>query len=171
MFSGCTVPPDSKETKLGSSNQEASLSAGKNTRVVLVPCPSLQLLLVWIFLRSLGVICYIRWLLGGVTKITSRIGVCFWYLLTQWIMAILSKGCNQITLNHITLKIDFANIWGLCFQFCESFLESNSHGVLTLCETNLDNSIDSGNFSVRDYLSLIIFQKDSIAHMHNQSHA
>ena len=37
MFSGCTVPPDSKETKLGSSDQEASPSAGKNTRVVLVP--------------------------------------------------------------------------------------------------------------------------------------
>ena len=32
------VPPDSKETELGSSNQEASPSAGKNTRVVLVPC-------------------------------------------------------------------------------------------------------------------------------------
>ena len=37
MLSGCTVPPDSKETELGSSNQEASPSAGKNTRVVLVP--------------------------------------------------------------------------------------------------------------------------------------
>ena len=37
--SGCTVPPHSKETKLGSSNQEASSpSAGKNIRVVLVPC-------------------------------------------------------------------------------------------------------------------------------------
>ena len=31
MFSGCTVPPDSKETELGSSDQEASPSAGKNT--------------------------------------------------------------------------------------------------------------------------------------------
>ena len=30
MFSGCTVPPDSKETKLGSSDQEASPSASKN---------------------------------------------------------------------------------------------------------------------------------------------
>ena len=29
--------PDSKETELGSSDQEASPSAGKNTRVVLVP--------------------------------------------------------------------------------------------------------------------------------------
>ena len=38
MFSGCTVLPDSKETELGSSDQEASLSAGKNTRVVLVAC-------------------------------------------------------------------------------------------------------------------------------------
>ena len=32
------MPPDSKETKLGSSDQEASPSAGKNTGVVLVPC-------------------------------------------------------------------------------------------------------------------------------------
>ena len=38
MLSGCTVLPDSKKTKLGSSNQEVSPSAGKNTRVVLVPC-------------------------------------------------------------------------------------------------------------------------------------
>ena len=32
------VSPDSKETELGSSDQEASPSAGKNTGVVLVPC-------------------------------------------------------------------------------------------------------------------------------------
>ena len=37
MFSGCTVQHDSKETKLGSSDREACPSAGKNTRVVLVP--------------------------------------------------------------------------------------------------------------------------------------
>ena len=37
VFSGCTVPTDSKETGLGS-DQEASPSAGKNTEVVLVPC-------------------------------------------------------------------------------------------------------------------------------------
>ena len=36
VFSGCTVLPDSKETKLESGNQEASPSAGKNTGVVLV---------------------------------------------------------------------------------------------------------------------------------------
>ena len=33
-----------------------------------------------------------------------------------------------------------------------------------LCETNLDDSIDSGNFSVRGYLPLI--PKDSNTHMH-----
>ena len=38
MLSGCTVPPDSQETELGSSDQEASSSAGKNKRIVLVPC-------------------------------------------------------------------------------------------------------------------------------------
>ena len=38
VFSDCTVLPDSKETKLGSSNQEASPWAGKNIRIVLVPC-------------------------------------------------------------------------------------------------------------------------------------
>ena len=37
MFSGCTVPPDSKETEPGSSDQEASPSAGKSTGIVLVP--------------------------------------------------------------------------------------------------------------------------------------
>ena len=38
MLSGCTVPADRKETKLGSSNQEASPSESKNTGIVLVPC-------------------------------------------------------------------------------------------------------------------------------------
>ena len=57
--------PGSKETELGSSNHKASLSEGKKTGVVLVPCScklcSLQLfLMVWIFLRFLGVICYKR---------------------------------------------------------------------------------------------------------------
>ena len=42
MFSGCTVLPDIKETELGSRDQEASPSAGKNTGVVLVPCSRLN---------------------------------------------------------------------------------------------------------------------------------
>ena len=35
---GCTVLPNSKETELGSSDQEASPSVGKNTGILLVPC-------------------------------------------------------------------------------------------------------------------------------------
>ena len=40
MFSGCTVTSDSRETKLGSSDQKASPSVVKKTRIVLVPCRS-----------------------------------------------------------------------------------------------------------------------------------
>ena len=49
------------------------------------------------------------------------------------------------------------------FVDCESFFESNSPDILALCETNLDDSIDSGNFSVGGYLPLI--QKDSTTHI------
>ena len=38
MFSVCTVLPDSKEIKIGSSNKEASLSADKDIGIVLVSC-------------------------------------------------------------------------------------------------------------------------------------
>ena len=50
------------------------------------------------------------------------------------------------------------------FVDCKSFLESNSLDILAPCETKQDNSIDSGNFSVRGYLPLIL--KDSSTHMH-----
>ena len=58
------------------------------------------------------------------------------------------------------------NIGSLCSNLvdCKSFLESNSPGILALRETNLNDSIDSGNFSVRGYLPLIL--KDSSTHMH-----
>ena len=58
------------------------------------------------------------------------------------------------------------NIQGFCSSFvdCESFPESNSRDILALCETNLNDSIDSGNFSLRGYLSLI--WKDSGTHIH-----
>ena len=82
-------------------------------------------------------------------------------------MSILSKGCNPDNFEpHISLKLTFTNILGLRSYFveCESFLESNSPNILTQCETNFDDSIDSDNFSVRGYLPLI--QNDSITHMH-----
>ena len=53
------------------------------------------------------------------------------------------------------------NIWGLHRNFvdCESFSD-----ILILCETNLDDLIDSDSFSVRGYLPLI--RKDPSIHMH-----
>ena len=68
--------------------------------------------------------------------------------------------------SHNSLKLSFTNIRGLRSNFvdCKSFVESNSPDTLALCETNLNDSIGFGNFSVRVYLPLI--QKDSSTHMH-----
>ena len=65
-----------------------------------------------------------------------------------------------------SLKLSFTNIPRLRSNFvdCESFLESNSPDILALCRANLDDSIDSSNFSVRGYLPLI--RKDSSTRMH-----
>ena len=82
-------------------------------------------------------------------------------------MAILSKACKPDNFeSYNSLKLSFTNIRGLRSNFvdCESFLESNSPDILALCETNLDDSIDSGNFCVRGYLPLI--RKDSGTHIH-----
>ena len=71
-------------------------------------------------------------------------------------MTILSKGCKPDNFEpHNSLKLCFTNIWGLCSNFgeCESFLEPNSPGILALYETNLDDSINSGNISVKGLYS------------------
>ena len=73
-------------------------------------------------------------------------------------MAMLSKTCKPDNFqSHNSLKFSFTNILGLCSNLvdCESFLESNSPDILALCETQLDDSIDSGHFSVWGYLLLI----------------
>ena len=82
-------------------------------------------------------------------------------------MAILSKACKPHNFElRNSLKLSFTNIRGLRSNFrdCEFFLESNSPDILALCETNLDHSIDSSNFSVTGYLPLI--RKNSRTHMH-----
>ena len=82
-------------------------------------------------------------------------------------MAIFSKACKPDNLElHNSIKLSFTKVRGFHSNFvdCESFLESNSTDLLALCEANLDDSIDSGNFSVRGYLPLI--RKDSNTHMH-----
>ena len=68
--------------------------------------------------------------------------------------------------SHNSLKLSFKNIRGIHSNFvdCESFLESNSPDILALCKTNLDDSTDSGNLSVRSYLPVI--RKDSSIHKH-----
>ena len=105
MFTGWTVLPDSMETELGSSDQEASLSTGKNSGIILVPCYAWK--------------CVSTAISGGadisewgpcvsfvvtdefsvrVTKITSKSGVSelaaylsvFNVFLTQWIMTTFS---------------------------------------------------------------------------------
>ena len=82
-------------------------------------------------------------------------------------MAILSKAFKPDNFeSHNSLKLSFTNIRGLRLNFvdCESFLESNSPDIVAQCETNLDDSIDSGNFSFRGYLPLI--WNNSSTHIH-----
>ena len=82
-------------------------------------------------------------------------------------MTILSKACKPDNFeSRNSLKLSFTNTRGLRLNFvdCKFFLESNSPDILAVCETNMDDSIDSGNFSMRGYLPLI--QKDSSTHMY-----
>ena len=93
---------------------------------------------VWIFLSSLGVICYNKWVLSEDHKnyskdwclMNSQPTFLFFYLfLTQWIMAALSKGCKPDKFEpHNSLKLSFTNICGLCSNVVEgeSFLELHS---------------------------------------------
>ena len=74
-------------------------------------------------------------------------------------MAVLSKTCKSDNFeSHNSLKLSFTNIRGVNSNFvnCESFFQPNAPEILALFETNLDDAIDSGNFSVRGYLLLII---------------
>ena len=63
------------------------------------------------------------------------------------------------------LKLSFTNI-GLSSNLnrCDSFLESKSPHIFSLCETNFNDSFDSSNFSLRSYLPLI--PGDYVTHMH-----
>ena len=67
--------------------------------------------------------------------------------------------------NVLGQKLSFTNIRGLRSNFVvrESFLESDSPDILAPCETSQDDSVDSGNLSVRGYLLLI--RKDSTTPM------
>ena len=120
VFSGCTVPPDSKETELGNSGQEASPSAGKNTGIVLVPSrvwkcvpkavsgdvdiskvPGCHLL--WQMSSQWGSQKFLQGLVSH--ELTTYLSI-FDKFLTQRIMAILSKGSKPDKFEpHISLKL------------------------------------------------------------------
>ena len=165
MFYGCTVLPDSKETKLGSSDKEASPLAGKNAWVVLMPhyawkcvpttisgglniseVPGYHFL--WLMSSQWGSQRLLQELLSHeLTAWTHQ-------FLTQWIIVI-SKGCKPDNVElHKSLKLNCTNTRGRCSNFVEHepFLESNSPDTLALFKTSLDDSIDSGTLSVMGYL-------------------
>ena len=161
VFSGCTVQPDIKESKLESSNQEVFPSTGKNTEIVLVPCPTWKCASTAIssdmdihevsgchFLQQMSSQWGSEKLIQGLISELKK-------------MTVLSKVCNSDHFeSHNSLKPSFTNIWALHSNFdgCESFLATNSPDILALCETNLDESIYSGNFP--------LIWKDSIIHRH-----
>ena len=101
-------------------------------------------------------------------ELTAYLSV-FNLFLTRWFVAmLLSKRCKPDNFEqHNSLKLSFTNIQGLHFNFveCGSFLESYSPNIPAPCESNLDDSIDSGNFSVKGYLPSV--WKDYITHMHD----
>ena len=134
MFSGCTVPPDSNKTELGSTDQEASPSAGKNTGVLFVPCHT------WICVPtaisghvdiSKASRCHLLWhmssqqrsqkLFPGLVsrEVTTYLSV-FDLFLTQWIMAILSRGCKSDNW-MMQLFLTFS-LWGVLFLESEKNL-------------------------------------------------
>ena len=67
VFSGCNLPPDSNETKLGSRtkrllHQQVKIPVQFWCHIVHGSVPVELFPTVWIFLRSLGAICYDRWI-------------------------------------------------------------------------------------------------------------
>ena len=79
---------------------------------------------------------------------------CSFYLVHDLHILFLSMYMEMYTLFRWIVEPCFTKIWSLCSNFveCDFFLESNSPNILALYETNLDDSIGSGNFSLRDYL-------------------
>ena len=130
---------------------------------------------VWIFRESLGVVCYDRWVLSENHKnyfkdwCLTNSKLTFLILTSSQVieMAILSKRHILDTSGpRKSLKLNFTNIWVFRSNLAEwkSFLESKFLDILGLCKTNMDDSINSGNFSERCYLPLI--RKVSVTHMY-----
>ena len=81
-------------------------------------------------------------------------------------MAILSKGCKPDNFeSHNSLMRSFINAFAQISWIVNLSLNQHSPDILSLCETNLDDSIDSGNLFVGVYLPLI--RKGSATHLNN----
>ena len=110
--------------------------------------------IMWIFLRSLVVTCYDRSVLSEVTMRSQKLlqGLVFHELTAYFSVFHLFCKSDNFESNN-SLKLSFMNIWGLCSNFVKyhSSLKSNSPNIYALCEKNLNDSIDSGNFSVKGY--------------------
>ena len=122
MFSGYNLLPDSKESKLGSSNQEVSSLSGKNNRVVLVSCCTWKCVptafsigvdiskvhrchLLWVYRCHLLWVyrCHLLWeirpewrsqelLQKRLVSHELSLPFFFWCIFNWWIMVVLSKG-------------------------------------------------------------------------------
>ena len=82
-------------------------------------------------------------------------------------MAILSKVHKQRDFeSQNSPQLIFTNVCGSHSNFlsCKFFIKPNSPDIFALCETNLEDPIDSSNFSKRSYFPLI--GKDSLTYMH-----
>ena len=182
MFFGCTVLPYSKETELGSSNHEASPSASKTTRVVLLPCSRMEVS-PYSYFWWCGYIWgpWVSFVLTDefslrVTKITSRIGVSwihrlpFYFepILTQWTMAILSKGSKPYNFElqdswHYCSMWDKSGWFSWFWQFlCEGLSSFNLKGFYhwyawspSLCERR--TSFSMGRISRKLCRFLLMF--------------
>ena len=118
------MPPYSKEIELGSSNQEASQSESKNTGVVLVPCHTWKCpysYFQWCgyfhipgshLLQQISSQWRSKKLPWGLVshELTAYLPVSYLFL-TQWIVAILSKGCKLDNFqSYNSLKLSFTKI-------------------------------------------------------------
>ena len=80
-------------------------------------------------------------------------------------MAISSKGYKRDNFephNSLNIPLQIFKTFVLIFFNVNPTL-NQTPDILALCETNLDDSIDSGNFSLRGCLPLV--QKGSVTHI------
>lgn len=94
-----------------------------------------------------------------------------WIILLKLLEKLYCQFCFKVLKNKNNttfwnLASPIPNTGGVCYNFVGSisFFQSISHNILLSCDTNLKESIDWSNLSVRYYLPLIL--KDSDSHIY-----